>query len=536
MARMGGWPAMIDHRGDPVASDSSKTLPTTAPADDFPLGPYLDTLYRWVEAQPWCEAELAVAWPSFLPPGTKDAPPLPDTQDPDLHDRVLRFWAWFTLDRHVSGTAERPIDRFLNAVQRDLTREGKAAYDGLRKTLYGTFRVHVKFRIASLEALGAGHRYTLVSGPLADELQHGDLVVGRLYPFENAYLADPDVHIGHMQEAPEGRLDAPAVEARYYAAMVPAKGPVMDVLDALLMQIDSPLTADDVFEMIREATTLDALVEEFFSSPAYKLRYLHLRDRSLLDELLQELWDTSGPLQDADLAPADATALARTVREALRAIAEADTQAIEKLADPKGFLPLYLDLYGIRGLQRLADVAGGAPGTAVRTRHQLLPKDGGIFTTLTWGKEGDKHAAGMVAYGTPAGQWRIADLSPPENAGPALLMAFDRAQHLGWGEAEPRDPVEGLLRKAVVDVGYSVHDTIDLFRLWRDFMRAANPDLAQPAIWAAGVELADSRYRNENLDVKVLSKSYGVMPRAIESAADQIDEALKALDAKELEE
>jgi hypothetical protein len=72
-----------------------------------------------------------------------------------------------------------------------------------------------------------------------------------------------------------------------------------------------------------------------------------------------------------------------------------------------------------------------------------------------------------------------------------------------------------------------VHDTIDLFRLWRDFKAAADPDLSQPGIWAAGVELADSRYRNEDVDIKVLSKSYGVFPRAIEGAADQIDETLR---------
>jgi hypothetical protein len=520
-----------------VATDPSKTLPTTAPADDFPPGPYLDTLYRWTEAQTWGPSELGTAWLAFVPPGTKDVAPLPDSQDSDLHDRVLRFWAWFTLDRPISGSTERPIDRFFADQQRNLTREGKEAYDGLRETVFGSFKVHVTFRMASLEAMGSGHRYALTTSPVTEELQPGDLVVGRLYRFEGSYLADPDVHIGHMTEAPDGRFDPPVAEARFYAAMVPAKGPVMDVIDALLMQIDSPLSADDLFDMIREAATLDDLVEQLFVSPAYKLRYLHLRDRSLLDELLQELWDTSGPLQDADLSPVDAMALARTVREALRAIADGDAETLLKIADPKGFLPLYLDLYGMRGLQRLADVADNHPGKAIRTRHQLLPKDGGIFTTITWGKDNDKHTSGMVAFGTTEGHWHISDLSPPEGAGPALLMAFDRAQHLGWGEAEARDAVEALLRKAVVDVGYSVHDTIDLFRLWRDFVEAAKPDLAQPAIWAAGIELADSRYRNENLDVKVLSKSYGVMPRAIEQAADQIDGTLRAIDeAKELED
>ncbi|MFN3432017.1 MAG: hypothetical protein ACK46X_18965, partial [Candidatus Sericytochromatia bacterium] len=64
---------------------------------------------------------------------------------------------------------------------------------------------------------------------------------------------------------------------------------------------------------------------------------------------------------------------------------------------------------------------------------------------------------------------------------------------------------------------------------WRDFKAAVDPDLSQPGIWAAGVELADSRYRNEDVDLKALSKSYGVFPRAIEGAADQIDETLRKL-------
>jgi hypothetical protein len=484
-----------------------------------------------VGTQPWYDAEARAAWQAFLPAGTKDAPELPLPTDPDLHDRVLRFWTWFTLDRAVPDLGERPVDRFVAEQARNLTKEGQEVYEALRNTVFGAFRVHVKFRMASLEALVGGKKFALAPGALADELQAGDLVVGRLYPFDEAWLADPDVHIGHMQEAASDHdLDARTAESRYFNSLVPSKGAVMDVLDALLMQIDSPITADDVFEMVREAASLDALMDELFTAPAYKLRYLHLRDRSLLDELMQELWDTSGPLQDADLAPPDATALARTVREALRAIAEGDAATLRTISDPKGFVPLYLDLFGIKGVQRLAGVQDGPPATAIRTKHQLLPKDGGIFTTLAWGKDNDKHAAGMVAYATVDGRWLLSDISPPETAGPAMIMAFDRAQHLGWGDAPPRDEVEGLLRRAVHDVGYSVHDTIDLFRLWRDFANAAKPDLAQPAIWAAGVELADSRYRNENLDVKVLSKSYGVMPRAIEDAADRIDEALRAIE------
>ena len=122
----------------------------------------------------------------------------------------------------------------------------------------------------------------------------------------------------------------------------------------------------------------------------------------------------------------------------------------------------------------------------------------------------------------------------PEEAGPGQAMAFDRAQHLGWGDTGPADGVEVLLRKAVTDVGYSVHDTVDLFRLWREFKREASPDITTPAIWAAGIELADSRYRNENLDVRQLAKSYGVMPRAIEAAADELDAALRVVEAREL--
>src|SRR5207302_533652 len=113
----------------------------------------------------------------------KDAPKLPDPTDPDLHDRVLRFWAWFTLDRPLAGGSDRPIDRFVASHQRDLTRQGKDAYDALGKTVFGAFRVHVKFRLASLEKLSGGPRLSLATGALADELQHGDLVVGRLYPW-----------------------------------------------------------------------------------------------------------------------------------------------------------------------------------------------------------------------------------------------------------------------------------------------------------------------------------------------------------------
>jgi hypothetical protein len=112
-----------------------------------------------------------------------------------------------------------------------------------------------------------------------------------------------------------------------------------------------------------------------------------------------------------------------------------------------------------------------------------------------------------------------------------MNVAFDRAHQLGWASEQAADPVETHLRRAIEEVGYSVHDAIDLLRMWRDFKRAAEPDLSQPAIWAAGCELADTRFRNEDLDVKVLAKSYRVMPRAIEEAADRIEDTLRERDS-----
>ncbi|MEB3223389.1 MAG: hypothetical protein VKS61_15040 [Candidatus Sericytochromatia bacterium] len=507
---------------------------TAPPAPEFPLWPFLETLYHWTDSQPWSAQERAVAWERFV----RDIPGAPRTEpelsDPDQHDRVLRFWAWFHLDRSLGmGHGETPLAAFIAACSKDLTAEGLAVYEGLARTRFGAFKVLRQFRQTLAEDLGSGERLPLNPGPLTDELQVGDLVVGRLYPHEEGWEGDPDLHIGHVSELAGERpkLTPPDTESRLFSAMVPAKGAVMDVLDALLLQVDSPLTADDVFELVRASKAVEEVLDALYASPAYRIRYLHLRDRALLDELIKELWDTSGPLQDAELAGAEATALARTVREGLRAIAEGNMAALEALIEPRGFLPLYLELFGLGGLRRLTDTASGLPDGGIRTRHQQLPKDGGIFTTLTWGEKTTKHAVGFIAHAQPDGRWLIGDISLPEGASPAMNVAFDRAQQLGWASAEAADSVEAHLRRAIDEVGYSVHDAIDLIRMWRDFKEAASPDLTQPAIWAAGCELADTRFRNEDLDVKVLAKSYRVMPRAIEEAADQIEATVRARDA-----
>jgi hypothetical protein len=507
---------------------------TAPPAPEFPLWPFLETLYRWTDGQPWCAQERAVAWQRFA----RDVPQAPSVEpersDPDQHDRVLRFWAWFHLDRPLGhGQGETPLAAFLTACGKDLTAEGRGIYEALSQTRFGAFKVLRQFRQTLAEDLLTGERLTLNPGALTDEVQVGDLMVGRLYPHEGGWEGDPDLHIGHVSELGGERpqLTPPEAEARLFASMVPAKGAVMDVLDALLLQVDSPLTADDVFELVRTSKAVEEVLDTLYVSPAYRIRYLHMRDRALLDELLRELWDTSGPLQDAELSGADATALARTVREALRAIAEGNMEALEAVIDPQGFIPLYLELFGLSGLRRLTDTASGAPERGVRTRHQLLPKDGGIFSTLTWGEKTAKHAVGFIAHAQPDGRWLIGDLSLPEGASPAMNVAFDRAHQLGWASEQPADAVEGYLRKAIEEVGYSVHDTIDLIRMWRDFKEAAQPDLSQPAIWAAGCELADTRFRNEDLDVKVLAKSYRVMPRAIEEAADRIEATVRERDA-----
>lgn len=511
-----------------MTTPSSKIIPVPGQAEDFSLWPFLDTLYRWAETQPWCDEQLLPAWQRY----TQTDQPLPDPQDPDEHDRLLRFWNWFTLDRAVQGAGARPIELFLKAHERALTAEGKAVYQELSRTVFGVFRVQsvIPGRQVVLESMATQARHHLHEKSLSEELQKGDLVVGRLYPHGEGYLADPDVHIGHVSESPEGHvIDAPGAEACFYASMVPSKGHVLDVLDALLLQVDSPLTADDVLELIQQAGSAEEVIDTLYRSPAYKMRYLHMRDRSLVDELINELWDTTGPLQEAELNREDAAALTRTVRLGLKAIAEGDRDALLALADPKGFLPLYLDLFGMPALKKLADVTGGPPGPSARPTHQLLPKDGGIFTTFHWERDGHKHAAGVVAHGTAKGDWRLSDLSPPEKAGPAVLMAYDSAKNLGWATPEPPDAVEGYLRSAVEEVGYSVHDTIDLFRLWREFKNAEHPDLAQPGIWAAGVELADCKLRNEAPDLKALAKSYRVMPWAIEEAAKQIEAVMQKL-------
>jgi hypothetical protein len=498
---------------------------------DFPLAPYLETLYRWSEAQPWYPEAFRSAWVRYVE-GVANAPPdLPDANDPDQHSRVLRFLAWFHLDCPVGVNETRtPLALFLTEHESDLTPEGREVYAGLTQTVYGAFKVFKQFRITWLEDLVHGVRYQLRAGPLGEELQAGDLVVGRLYPFEGAYEGDPDLHIGHLMEwGGEPRaVTPPEVEARYFSAVVPSKGGVMDVLDALLMQIDSPLSAEAVFEMMREAPSLDEWADALYGVPSHRLRFLHLRDRALFEELLQELWDTSGPLQEAQLGEVESTQLTRAARDFLRAVAEGNVPAVHALMDPSGLLPMYLELFGPANVKRLFDVASGAPSGHIRARHQLLPREGGIFTTLSWGAGTDKHAVGLVAAGQKDGRWLFTDVSLPEHPSPGLVVAFDKAQNLGWSDAPPGDAVEVHLRQAVMHVGYSVHDTIDLFRLWREFKAVAAPDLSQPSIWAAGLELADTRLRNEDVDVKILAKSYRVMPRAIEDAAREIEAALLA--------
>ncbi|MFN3432235.1 MAG: LamB/YcsF family protein, partial [Candidatus Sericytochromatia bacterium] len=256
-----------------MTHDSSNIISVPPPGGDFTLGPYLDTVYRWAEAQSWCQPELEAGWKFYAQPGPQDAPGLPDAKDPDAHDRLLRFWSWFALERKL-GEGDRPIDRFLAAHAKDLTAEGRATYEGLARSVFGAFKVAKTMpgRLVVLEGLAEGDAHSIPDRALANELQKGDLVVGRLYPFQDAYLADPDVHIGDMHEAPPARrITAPEAEAEYYTAMVPSKGHVMDVIDALLVQIDSPLTADDVFEMIKAAEALGLrAANEVFADRSYQ--------------------------------------------------------------------------------------------------------------------------------------------------------------------------------------------------------------------------------------------------------------------------
>lgn len=491
-------------------------------APEDPIAPFLDSLYRWVEAQAWGPGLLREAWVEFWPEEAGPRPEGPQPEDPDGHDRAWRFWAWACLDRPMAE-AQRPIDRFLAELREDLSPEGLNAYEALAHTHYAAFKVSPAFRRPSLEPLMGGPRRVLAPSPIADELVAGDLVVGRVVPLPAGDWLDPDAHLGPMLEAPqEARVDAKLAERMYFANMVPAKGAAMDVVDALLMQVDSPLHADDLLEMMRGGDSMEAFEEGLYRQPSHRLRYLHLRDRSLLHELLTELWESAGPLPEAQLPPEEATALARFVRQALRTIASGTEEELRAIADPKGFIGLYLDLYGLAGLRKLAGVAASTPAAHLRTRHELLPRDGGILTTLQWGQGKDQWLSALVAHARPEGGWRLTDVALPEGAPPGLARAYESAAALGWASPPP-DEVEARLRRAIEEVGHKVQDAVDLIRLWRDFKEEAQPSLEQPAIWAAGVELLDGRYHHEDVDLKALARHHGVLPRAIEAAADEIE-------------
>lgn len=505
-----------------MAGDALPVGPEANPPED-PIAPYLDSLYRWVEAQAWGPPMMEAAWAEFWPKEAGPRPPGPQPEDPDGHDRAWRFWAWACLDRPVAQ-AERPIDRFLAELREDLSPDGLNAYEALAHSLYGAFKVSPAFRRPSLEPLAGGPRRVLAPSPVAEELQAGDLVVGRVVPLPAGDWLDPDAHLGPLMEAPpEGKVDAVAAERAYFAAMVPSKGQAYDVIDALLMQVDSPLHAEDLPALMHESASLEALEEKLFQQPALRLRYLHLRDRGLLHELLTELWDSSGPLQEAQLPPEEATSLARFVRQALRSIAQGSEAEVRAIADPKGFVGLYLDLYGLPGLRKMAGVAASAPSAHLRTKHELLPHDGGILTTLQWGQGKDQWVSALVAHGTPTGDWLLSDVCLPEHAPPGLARAYEKATELApWATPAP-DEVEARLRKAIEEVGHSVQDAVDLIRTWREFKAGADPSLDQPAIWAAGVELLDGRYHHEDVDLKQLARHHGVLPRAIEAAADEME-------------
>lgn len=430
--------------------------------------------------------------------------------------------------------AERPIDRFLNEVREDLSPEGLNAYEALAHSIYGAFKVSPAFRRPSLEPLLGGARRVLAPSPIVDELQAGDLVVGRVVPLPAGDWLDPDAHLGPMSVLPsEGKVDAVMAESMYYAVMVSSKGQAPDVIDALLMQVDSPLHVEDLPALMQEAESLEAFEEKLFGHAANRLRYLHLRDRALLHELLVEMWEAMGPLQEAQLSPEDATALARFVRQALRIIAGGTEAEVRAMADPKGFVNLYLDLYGMAGLKKLAGVASELPSAHLRTKHELLPRDGGILTTLHWGQGRDQKACALVAHASPSGEWLLSDLTLPEHAPPGLLRAYEKAVELApWASPAP-DEVEARLRKSIEDVGHSVQDAVDLIRTWREFKAGAQPALDQAAIWAAGVELLDGRYHHEDVDLKLLARHHGVLPRAIEAAADEMEAFYTQQAAKE---
>src|SRR6478735_10374308 len=105
-----------------MSDDVSNIISVPPPGGDFQLWPFLDTLYRWVETQPGFAEEALAAWRAFAP-GAEHATALPDAREPDEHDRLLRFWSHFALER-PGASGDRPIDRFLAAHASDLTPEG----------------------------------------------------------------------------------------------------------------------------------------------------------------------------------------------------------------------------------------------------------------------------------------------------------------------------------------------------------------------------------------------------------------------------
>jgi hypothetical protein len=96
------------------------------------------------------------------------------------------------------------------------------------------------------------------------------------------------------------------------------------------------------------------------------------------------------------------------------------------------------------------------------------------------------------------------------------------------------DDVEALLLPGLQERSFGFMSLVRGRRLWRDFKAAAEPDLAQPAAWAAAAEFVLSEQEQRNVTQAATGRQYKTSLGAVAGRVKQIKNALqiKGLDER----
>jgi hypothetical protein len=494
--------------------------------------PPASALYRamsWWQAQPDTTGDMKRAAAEFF--GGEHN--MPREEDEERAPDMWRFTEWYMIDRETAQGGS-PVARYAAQVGAD-EREQLA---GLLESRHNAWRVaRAAEGEVELTPMGGGTGLVVVDENLARDARMGEWIIGRIYPWEGAWMPSLSLFFVPGLNEPPGLKEMDALVAQ--RIFFDAQSALTQDPEAAAAELAEALVSHGVKleiaalrEMAGRHDSVEGFIAAFSEAAGTALiedSESQLADSTRLGALLTNLWyhapqEGLGGRSPAEVDAGAEDAIVEVVEALFDALAQEDESAVLQCLYPEGEVALVYDMWGWAGLRLITDWNGPTPDREVTLTG---PDMGAMGVEVRWkGPQGTRGATVWLVEHLQG--WGVVESVPEleseEAVNPQFLLAQDKGQTPPWRGAAP-DPVEQKLRNSIAARKLPMLDQAAMIKAWRMTASLASRDPGQPEAWAAAVETMFRAMLEQDISTKQVADFYGANKSLVKERFQVLAEA-----------